>query len=163
MLLHLIAFGFLAVETPAGTGTITVPAGQLAVIKPGVVPVVASPIPTDAASFPRPFDPADRRLYAMDWTQHLETGEKIIEILALTMLAPGVSAGVMIDSGGGRNPIIGTDGKRIQLWFRVSPGNQFDPVFNGAGLQVGVAVLVRTDSSPSQEYERTVVLTVRQQ
>jgi hypothetical protein len=108
------------------------------------------------------FDPADRAPYAIDWSQMLDQGEKIDEILMLTMSASGASVGVEFDSTEGREPIIGTDGKTIQFWFLCNPAFQRNVIFTGAGVQVSLSALIRTDADPYKEFERTAVLTVKQ-
>lgn len=163
-MLLLIAAGVIALEQPTGIGTIIARPSQTAAIQIGSNSAVASaPIPNGAAVFGEPFDPSDRAPRAWDFTAQLADGETIVEIVRLTMMAAGAAVGVQIDSGGGRDPIIGTSGKVIQLWFKVNDAHQADAAFLGDGMSVGVAALVRTSSTPSRQYERTAVLTVRQQ
>ena len=89
--------------------------------------------------------------------------ETIAEIVRLTVSATGAAVGVEIDDGGERLPIIDTEGKKIQMWFLVDDGFQANAAFAGAGVAVGIAALIRTDAEPYKEFERTAILTVRQQ
>ena len=161
MIALLLALGLL--EPPAGnvTGTLIAPADQVvAVQKLPTLAVSGAALPLGAPVWPRPFAPADRRPYAWDFAQVLSEGSKIAYIERLTMSAAGAAAGVQIDQSAGRLPVIADD-THVQVWFLVDPAHQGDDVFGGAGLQVGVAALIRTSDTPYQEDERTLVLTVR--
>lgn len=165
MLTVLLCLGIIGAAPPdAGTGDIIAIAERT--VAPVTVPSVgtsAAPIPLNAYQWRSPFDPADRAPYALDWKALLATDEKIASIVRLTMSASGAAIGIRIDDTAGRAPIIATDGKATQLWFRVEPEFQENTAFAGAGVQVAVAVLVRTDATPYKDFERTAVLTVRQQ
>lgn len=118
---------------------------------------------TTAYPWAAPFDPADRTAFAIDWTRLLEAEETIAQIDDIRMSAEGASLGIQVDAAAGRAPIISTDGKMTQVWFLCDPAFQSDAAFLGAGVKVGLSVLIRTDSDPYKQFERTAVLTVREQ
>lgn len=166
MLLHLIAFGIIStagsVVTP-GTGDVTVPAGQIAVGKGNTaVSGLGTGIPAVAFVWTQPLNPRDRNEYAMDWSSILGT-EKITSIQALTMTALGVSLGVEIDSDADRVPVLDTNGQKIGLWFKVDDAFKDNAAFAWPGTKIGISALIRTDSTPYRELERTWVLTVAKQ
>lgn len=131
---------------PAGSGSSTDPS-----------------VPTTADRWRAPFDPSDRAPFAIDWSGLLNSGEMIASIQKITMSAAGAALGVEIDTSTGRAPIIDEAGGKItQCWFLVDPAFQADPAFQNGGVQIGLSVLVRTDSDPFKEYERTGVLQVEQ-
>lgn len=109
------------------------------------------------------FDPSDRAPYAIDFTPILRDAEHITEISRIVMSAEGAALGVQVDSGSGRDPIISTDGKLTQVWFKVASAFQGDPAFADAGVAVSLSVLVKTDAAPFEQFERTAVLRVKQQ
>lgn len=152
--------GTLAGAMGTGAG-VAAPVDQIIAIPERIVAitrVAAGPPGWQAA-----FDPSDRAPYAMDWTAMLEIGETIVDIVSLTMSASGASVGVQIDASTGRSPVIGPDGNMIQFWFLCDPLFQHDPAFLGAGVAVSISALIRTSATPFKEFERTAVLTVRQQ
>jgi len=166
MLAHLIALGVLTVPTqpPADVGSVI--AGTQRTVSPLQVPssaAVGDNVPLGAYRWPAPMEPADRAPYAFDWSKILGTDEKIAEITRVTMSAAGAAVGVEIDSSTGRRPIISENGKAIQLWFLCLDAFQDNPVFGGNGVNITVTCRVRTDASPYKQFERTAVLTVRQQ
>lgn len=130
-----------------------VPAGSIA----------SESLPLNAAGWIAAFDPSDRAPFAIDWSELLADGETIAQIDRIRMSAEGAALGVRVDSGGGRSPIISTDGLKTQFWFICDEAFQSHPAFAGAGVQVGLSVLTRTSSDPYKLYERTAVLNVRQQ
>jgi hypothetical protein len=120
-------------------------------------------LPLQAAAWAAPFDPSDRAPYAIDWSDLLADGEAIEQIDKITMSAQGASVGVKVDTDDDRTPIISEDGTKTQLWFVCDAAFQQNAAFAGAGVQVGVSLLIRTDADPYKQFERTGVVTVRQQ
>jgi hypothetical protein len=164
ILTHFIALGLVGSLPPAQVNTITAVAERT--VTPARIPVGTAgtaEIPVGASRFAAPMDPADRFPHAFAFGQFLGENEKIVSIERLTMSAAGASLGVQIDQSTSRAPIIGTDGKAIQLWFFCTEEFQAHPAFSGNGVQIAVSALVRTDAVPFHQLERTAVLTVRQQ
>jgi hypothetical protein len=167
--------GALGPVTGSGGGKVTDPpitetgeilAGAERTIVPAPVPagtVNAAGLPQSAYGWAAPFDPADRAPYAIDWSKLLAADEGIAQIDRIVMSPQGASLGLKVDSDPPRSPVISTDGKKTQLWFVCDPAFQNDPAFAGAGVQIGVAVLIRSAADPYKLFERTGVLTVRQQ
>jgi hypothetical protein len=120
-------------------------------------------LPLNAPNWTAPFDPADRTPFAMDWSQLLDDGETILQIDQITMSAEGALLGVQVDNSAGRSPIISVDHTRTQIWFLCDEAFQANAAFAGAGAQIGLSMLVRTSATPFKLYERTAILTVRQQ
>lgn len=120
-------------------------------------------LPLNSENWSAPFDPSDRAPFAINWSALLAEGEKIAQIDKITMSAQGVSLGVKIDTDAGRTPIISTDRTKTQFWFRCDTAFQSNAAFSGSGVQIGIAALIRTDANPYKQFERTGVLTVRQQ
>lgn len=166
MLLHWIAFGIIATSGSViepGVGNVIVPVGQTASAKGNAASSGSGTgIPATAYVWTQPLDPSDRNEYAMDWTSILGT-EKIASIQSLTMTALGVSLGVEVDSDSDRVPVIDTNGQKIGLWFRVDDAFKQNTAFAWPGTKIGISALIRTDSTPYRELERTWVLTVAQQ
>jgi len=144
------------------TGDISATADQTVVV-PATADTTQSGagLPLGALAWKADFDPADRSPRAFNFTPLLN-GAKVAAVLRITMSAGGAAVGLMVDDDTARQPIIGTDGQRVQLWFFVDEALQNDPTFADGGVQVGISVKIQTDASPPQEYERTGVLTVRQ-
>lgn len=166
MLVDLVAFGMIAVSGSSvdpGTGTVVVPEGAMVLIDDTAAGNSVGGLPIGAFPWARPFDPSDRAPYAFDWSRLLDDGETIAEIVSMTISALGASLGVMVDTDPDRVPVIDGDHKRVGLWFIVAPDSQADPAFSAAGTKVGLSMLIRTTASPYREYERTAILTVRQQ
>lgn len=162
MLAFLLAIGVIGPEIDAGTGPIIAVADRtVTMVVVGSNSPSAAQLPLGAYRWPSPFDPSDRAPYAMKWNAMLAADETVADIVQLTMSAAGAALGLEIDGTPGRAPIIATDGKAIQLWFRCTdPEN---PAFAGEGVSIGIAALIRTSADPFKQYERTAVLTVRQQ
>lgn len=164
MLTALLMLEVMGGGVEVGTGPIIAPpASTAAALSVPVDSPVGTDVPLGAYSWPRPLDPSDRAPYAFDFSQLLGSAERIADIVRLTMSAAGAAVGVEIDTSAGRTPIIGTEGKAVQIWFRVAEASQDDPAFTGPGVRVGVSILVETDAVPFKRFERTAVLTVREQ
>ncbi|WP_174291013.1 hypothetical protein [Sphingomonas bacterium] len=162
MIAILLALGLL--NPPAGnvTGPLLAASDQVtAVQKVPVVAAAGNAIPVGAPVWGRPFDPADRSPYAWDFSPVLAAGSLIAAIERITISAAGAAAGVQIDQQAPRLPVIAADGTHVQVWFLIDPASQTADVFTAAGIQVAVSALIRTTDTPFQEYERTLVLTVR--
>ena len=160
----LLLLGVLGGEVDVGTGPIIAqPASTVAALSVPAAGAVGNDIPLGAYQWARPLDPADRAPYAFSFAQLLAPGEEIADIVRLTMSAAGAALGLEIDTSPGRIPIIGEDGNAVQVWFRVDEAFQENAAFTGAGVRIPIAFLVETNSSPFKRYERTAVLTVRQQ
>ncbi|MBB5684298.1 hypothetical protein [Sphingobium boeckii] len=164
MLTHLIALGLFATEIEAGVGAVTAPSERTVIVttSPGNA-ARGGNLPIGSFAWTAHFDPSDRAPFAIDWSALLADDETIAEIVRLTISATGAALGVEIDEGAERLPIIDTEGKKIQMWFLVDDAFQGDAAFAGGGINVGVAALIRTSADPYKDYERTAVLTVRQQ
>ena len=164
-MLALIAWGIIATATAVGPGTgdVDVPPNYMASAKVNASGGGSgSGIPLLASVWTPPLDPSDRNKYGMDWTSVLGE-ETIASIETITMSALGASLGVQVDSDSDRIPIIDTQGQKIQLWFKVDPAFKSNPAFSDPGTRVGISVLIKTNSIPYRELERTWVLTVLQQ
>lgn len=155
-----------AVTDPPITATGDILATAERTVTPAPVPTGnGSSVDLSLTAYPwaAPFDPADRTPYAIDWSLLLEAAETIEQIDRIRMSPEGAALGIQVDSSVGRSPVISTDGKKTQVWFLCDPAFQSDPLFSGAGVQVGLSVLTRTNADPYKQFERTAVLTVRQQ
>ena len=164
-MLALIAWGIIstAAAVGPGTGDVDVPASQMASAKVNASGGGAGTgIPSLASIWTQPLDPSDRNKYGMDWAPVLGD-ETIATIESITMSALGASLGVQVDSDADRIPIIDTQGQKVQLWFKVDPSFKNNAAFSDPGTRVAVSVLIKTDSTPYRELERTWVLTVLQQ
>jgi hypothetical protein len=157
--------GGVVVAGPITTvGTLIATSDRLIVPEP--VPTgtsSAASLPLAASAWPAPFDPADRTPFAIDWTSLLGDDEQIAQIDRIRMSAEGAALGVAVDAEAGRAPIISDDGKKTQFWFLCDSAFQANAAFSGAGVAIGLSVLIRTTAAPYQLFERTGVLTVRQQ
>lgn len=162
--LTLAADGAVVGGPITATGAITATSERT--IKPTPVPSGTgandATVPTSAYRWTAIFDPSDRTPFAIDWSGLLLSDEKVSAIQKITMSAAGAAVGIEIDTSTGRTPIIGTDGKMTQFWFLCAVGFQNNAAFQNGGAQIGLSVLVRTDSDPFKEYERTGVLQVEQ-
>lgn len=163
MIVVLLLLGVLGEQT-VGTGPITAPAeSTVTAVKVPTATAAPAPLPIGAYQWPAPFDPADLAPYAMKFDTLLVGAEKIVDVERITMSASGASLGLQVATEDERKPIIGTDGKAVQIWLRGDPAFEYNPAFAGAGVKVGISFLVRTDSDPFKRFERTGVVTVRQQ
>jgi len=169
MLLHLIAFGIISTSGSViepGTGDVNAPAGHTASAKANTASSgTGVGVPPSAFVWTPPLDPADTDYFAADWSSLLGT-EKIASIESITMTAMGQSLGVQVDDGStdpARVPTIDTGGQKIGLWFKVADAFKANAAFSSPGTKVGVSMLIRTDSTPWRELERTWALTVLQQ
>lgn len=164
MLTALLLLGVLGGEVDVGSGPIIAPpASTVAALSVPSSGAIGNDIPLGAYQWARPLDPADRAPYAFSFAALLATGEEIADIVRLTVSAAGAALGLEIDTSLGRVPIISDDGTTVQLWFCVADAFQENVAFSGAGVRIPIAFLVETNSSPFKRYERTAVLTVRQQ
>lgn len=163
-MLGLLAFGLIATELVMPIETVDVPSERTATLAQiGTGGSAGASLPNGAAAWRQALDPADRTPFAFDWSSLLAEGEKIDSIVRLTVSATAVSLGVKVDDTAGRLPALDTAGKTASLWALVDPAFQSNAAFLGTGVPVGIAMLIRTDSSPQRELERTSILTVRQQ
>lgn len=166
MLAQLIAFGvegLISDDVEVGTGTVTAGADQTAVLAAQTASGgTTSGLPIDAPVVKKPFDPSDRAPYAIDFTVHLADDETIAELRRITMSASGAAVGVQIDTDPVRPPLIDTGGKKAEAWLIVDDAFQANAAFSGAGIQVGISFLIRTSADPYREYERTIIVVVRQ-
>lgn len=165
MMIDLIAFGIIATagsDIEPGVGVVVVPVGALAVLTANSDGASVNGLPAGAVPWSRPFDPSDRTPYAIDWTALLVTGEKIADVISITVSASGADLGFAIDTDAARIPLIDATHNRVAMWFTVASGYQSNPAFAADGVKVGISMLIRTDADPYREYERTVILTVRQ-
>lgn len=165
MLLWLLAIGALpnAVSVGPSMGVVTATAEQTAVVRITTGTGSGVGLPISAFAWPLPLDPSDHAPYAYDWSALLSEGETVDEIVSVTMSALGASLGVTIDSDSDHAPMIDIDGQKTGLWFSVADGFQTNSAFAGSGALIGVATRIRTSATPPREYERTAILTVRQQ
>jgi hypothetical protein len=148
----------------AGTGTVIASAERTIVLPAvGTTATVVQGLPLGAPIWQVAMDPSDRAPYGIDYSRLLATGEKIASIQQISVSAAAALIGISIDQSSGRAPIIDTAGKKVQIWFLCNPLEQQASIFSGAGIHAGMAVLVRTDSVPYKEFERTIILNVRQQ
>lgn len=152
-----IAAGLLPVDFPTIVAPVTVSAARTVLITRAVEGKMA------AFAWVPPLDPSDRAPYAFDWSDHLDEGENIATIVAITMSALGASLGVEIDNDAGRQPTLDTAGRRVGFWLKVAPSYQANIAFAGPGVDVELAMLIRTTADPFKELERTATVTVRQQ
>lgn len=164
MLVTLLAVGVLdAAPLTAGTGPLIAPAEAIVAIpRLAAQAPVGTGIPLGAPIWPLSLDPSDTGPYAWDFSALFGDGVNIASVERLTISAAGAAVGVQIVTGAPSGPIITDDGHHVQVWFLVDAGDAAAAAFIGAGLQVAVAALVKTDQTPPREYERTAVLTVRQ-
>lgn len=171
MLLHLIALGILGASSGSGGGPITdtgpviASAARTIILSPvQAVNSVAAGIPLGAGVWLQNYDPADHAPYAFDFSQLLDDAEKIGQIDEIVMSASAALLGVSVDDTVGASPIIDvTNGDKVQLWFVVDPASWDAVWFELGGALIPVTVRVATNTSPPKRYERTGVLTVRQQ
>jgi hypothetical protein len=169
MLLQLIAFGVIPMgddepgEPGTDTGAIIATEARTAVLAVlQATNATAVGVPLGATAWQQPLDPADHLPYAIDFTALLGGSEKIAAINEIAMPAAAAMLGVGIDNSEGHSPLIGTDGKKVQVWFAVEPGFWQETAFTSAGVRLPVTFRVTTDSTPPKRIERTAVLTVRQ-
>lgn len=164
MLAAILAFYYYGSELVADRGPIT--AAAVDTVTFPALAGASSPgdqLPVGAVTAERPRDPSDRGPLAFDFSAILGDGVEIDEIVSLTMSAAGVAAGVAIDQADPRLPIVDEGaGQKLQIWLAVAENKRNDPVFQGAGLKVGISALIRTNEAAFRDYERTGVVTVRQ-
>lgn len=147
------------------TGVVIASPARTIILSP-IQPVnsVGAGIPLGAGVWLQNFDPADHAPYAFDFAQLLDAGEKIGQIDEIIMSAAAALLGVTVDSTVGSSPIIdATNGDKIQLWFEVDTVAWDAVWFELGGSLIPLTVRVTTNASPPKRYERTGVLTVRQQ
>jgi hypothetical protein len=173
ILTQLIAFGIFAGSGGGGGGEIgpittvgeVVASSDCTAIVPSVqtASLTSAAAPLGSQAWRRHFDPADHAPYALDFGPLLEASENIAVIESIVMSATAALLGVGIDTAGAYAPIIDTDGEKVQLWFVVDEDAWDALSFEASGVQLPVTVRVTTDSTPPKRYERSGVLTVRQQ
>lgn len=123
-----------------------------------------SSIPLGAELWLQQFDPADHAPYAMDFAELLDEGEKIAEVETIYLNATAALLGVSVDTATDYRPVIDEiDGESVQIWFVVDEAAWAVSSFDAGGVQLPVTMRVITDATPPKRYERTGVLTVRQQ
>lgn len=121
-------------------------------------------VPYGAGSWRQQFDPADHAPYAIDFTDLLDEGEGIAQIDLVAMNATAALLGVQIDTASGYGPLIEvTVGKQLQIWFVVDTESWELSSFDAGGVQLPVTARIATNATPPKRYERTAILTVRQQ
>jgi hypothetical protein len=170
MLLEFVALGLLSAAPGGGggsgpytdTGDVIVSAERTVVLA-AVQDTAArgSGIALGAGAWRQQFDPADHAPFAFDFDALLDDGEKIVEIETIYMNATAALLGVGVDTASGYGPLIDEDGQLVQIWFVVDEAAWDVSSFDAGGVQLPVTVRVITDGS--KRYERTGVLTVRQQ
>lgn len=157
-----VFYGVIVNGTPTGP-IIGLAERQAVLLAAGSTSGSAGGLPLGAPVWKAAFDPSDVTSYAIDFKAVLEETEKIAAIKRLTRSAAAVLLGVRIDGRAGYQPVISEDGKAVGLGFIADIDEQENPAFADVGVQVGVSALVVTDHDPPREYERTVILAVRQQ
>lgn len=172
MLLHYLALGII--DGPPGggdggsgpytdTGAVDLPNDRMVVLAvPQGSVSLASGLPMGSRAWQREFDPGDHVPYGIDFTAHLDAGEKIAEISYVAMNATAALLGVGVDTAAGFGPLIDTAGKIVQLWFVVDEASWSASSFDVAGVQLPVTVRVETDAASPKRIERSAVLVVRQ-
>ncbi|WP_298690160.1 hypothetical protein [uncultured Sphingomonas sp.] len=163
MLATLMALSFVPnAPAPTPTGAIIATAGQTVKFDAAQTSVATvAGLPLGSPLTAQPLDPADLNPRAFDFSA-LIGDAKIAQIVRITMSAAAATVGVEVWQDSPRVPIIDAATSQIvQIWFAVDPAFQSDPGFSGAGLQVGVSILIQTDAAVYQTYERTGILTVR--
>jgi hypothetical protein len=154
-----------AVDAPiTTTGTIIASLERTIAVQP--LPawnVTTAGLPINSYGWSAPFDPSDRAPFAIDWSALLADGETIQQIDRIRMSAQAALLGIETDTDLGRTPIISIDRKLTQLWFKCQAAFQNNAAFADGGVQVGVSLLIRTNADPYKQFERTGILTVRQQ
>lgn len=167
MLALLIAAGVIPLDDGDGsaTGPVVVPPERVAeVVRVQGNAVISDVIPRGAREWEQAYDPADHAKYAFDWSPLLPEGEKVGEILSIRMSSAAAALGIAIDTSPEHPPIIEQDARlKVQLWFVVAEEQQESAAFLGAGVKLPVTMKIATMSTPPEKFERTNVLTVRQQ
>lgn len=163
MLPVLLAAGVISEASGAATGPFDVPSVRLATAaRVQGSAMLGNAIPSGAAQWQQPFDPADHLPFGFSFNELLDEGETITTMERIAVSSAGAALGVMIDLAGGTAPYIDQDSKRrIQLWFSVDAGMQSGAAFDASGTQVAISFRVLT--SKSRRFKRSGVLTVRQQ
>jgi len=124
------------------------------------------PIPVDAIVFRSPIDPADQLdQYAQllrddSATTFLDSGEGVASF-SLVATAEATAMGLQIKTGTPYDPAL-VSPTVLKFWTQVAPGMQSSPLFDGAGLQLGIELTITTTNSPPRIKQRTLVFTVRQ-
>lgn len=162
MLVTLIAAGVIPLEAAAGAGVFDVPPERIAVLANVQGTTAAGVgIPLGAAAWQQPFDPSDHLAFGIDFRALLDSGETIVDIVALTMSSAGAALGVEIDTASGFAPVIDEDTRaKVQLWLLVDGGSQALSSFDASGVQL--AVKCRVATTKAKVFERSAVLSVRQ-
>lgn len=158
-------FTVISDDAPAQTGPITASAERTAIVpKVQLGTLVSDLIPRGSVVWKQAYDPADHAPYAFDFTDLLANNEGIASIERIRLTASATTLGLSVDLLPQYRPVIDVvAGKKIQLWFLTDPDKQEAAAFDNAGVVVGVTIRILTNSVPPKTYERTSVLTVRQQ
>lgn len=121
-------------------------------------------IPPGAAAWSRVLDPADLQDLRIDLRTPgktaLQDGEAIKEY-TLILYPDAAFVGFNIEADGLYAPSNTADS--ITFWASVDPAMREDPMFQGAGVTVGMELTVTTTSTPSRRFQRTLKIGVAQQ
>jgi hypothetical protein len=166
MLAQLVALGILSSAAGGDPGVgdvIASPDRTVTAVILQTTANVGSLIPLGAQQWRQPFDPADHAPFAFDFGPLLDEGEKIADIEQISLNATAALLGLTVDASADYAPIIDVDGEVLQVWFIVDQAYWAAASFNASGVQLPVTFRIVTDATPPKRYERTAVLSVRQQ
>lgn len=163
MLTMLLAGGAFVDQPIIDFGAFDVPPERIATVAKvqGATPF-GNGIPLGAALWQQSLDPADHLPFGIAFTDLLDGTETIASVEKLAISSAGAALGVIIDGSGATAPVIDNAGAlRVQLWLSVSADAQSAPLFDAGGIRVAISCRVIT--TKARKFDRTSVLTVRQQ
>ena len=158
-------FKIVGEDAPADTAAFSTVVERTAVFpKVQLGTLVSDVIPRGSTIWKQVYDPADHVPFFADFSSILDTNEKIADIERIRLTASATALGLSVDLTPLYRPVIdAATGQKIRLWFTTDEATQEEAAFDKDGVQVGVTVRILTDSNPPKRFERTSVLTVRQQ
>jgi hypothetical protein len=119
--------------------------------------------PFSAATVPAALDPHEILDFTFDAKPLLEAGEAIAAgTWTIEVLPEGVAMGLVIMTGGGRDPALAEANTQIDFWLEIHNDFKTDPEFE-AGIDLPFEVTVPTNASPNRVRQRTCVVRVVQQ
>ena len=116
-----------------------------------------------AQAFVYVMEPSDIVDFIFDLSNMLAPGEKIDPTnWQLTMSPEGTALGVQIGTAGLYAPQVVNGGLALRFWLSVTPDQQANILYNGAGTMVPILVIASTTNAPPRTFQRTLMVRIAQ-
>jgi hypothetical protein len=114
-------------------------------------------IPATAKRLGKTLDPSDIKPIMIDFSPAIPAGAGI-DSYTMTISPEGVTLGMEIMSGDGRDPSLENDDTAIKFWPAIAEDEAQNPIFDGAGVAVALEVTIIMTTVPAQVDQQTFLI-----